>query len=419
MMISKGKVGAAALAFAWVLVFVSIGREPEFNNRQLGGVKSSHPFIDESGTLQIHRKPEIPPCRFFTWSKLGDRIEPEREIKAIHYHFDDCAENQLGNRLGEHYMFYLLANSARLPYQMSCGDPKASNDTVTITDPTSSLKGRFESVLRNIAVDLQEPGPVPKDPWGGQEWGPQHVCQNCARGGWWCQLGLHVMVDVFVPDMKKLAYDTEIGNSFEPEDAVIHLRLGDALKGKKDENIGLLPHGAYIEILEQIEKESGSLKSIGVVTQPFKKKLVRSFDATSATLAKSRLVAFDLIEHIRSKFPQAIVSIHNGDDEIPLKSYARLIRAKKVAICGASTFCTMPVLATEGKGYLFRGEKHSPWAQHVADFQDNIRTFKVPRLANNYTDQLNDVQLLHWLRYQLPHAGEFAITGPPMIRNKL
>jgi len=420
-MVSKERVGA--LAIVWILVYVSTerwsneSRVDSGESRQLK-VQASHPFVDSEGTLQIQRKPEIPPCRFFTWMKHDDKIEPEREIKAIHYHFDNCAENQLGNRLGEHYMFYLLANSGRLPYKMTCGDPATSNETIAIIDPSSSHKGEYESVLRNIAVDLKEPGPVPIDPWGGQAWDPYTVCGHCARGGWWCKIGLNVMMDVIVPDMRKLAYETEIGKSFEPEDAVLHLRLGDALKGSKDEGIGLLPHGAYIEILEEAEKEQGPLTTIGIVTQPFKKKLVRSFDSSSATLAKSRLVAFDLVAQIKSKFPQAIVSIHNGDDEIPLKSYARLVRAKKVAICGPSTFCTMPVLATEGKGYLFRGEKHSPWAQHVAQFNDNIKMFKVPRLSNNYIDKLNDTQLLHWLRYQLAHAGEFTIAGPPLVRNE-
>jgi hypothetical protein len=418
-MLSKERFVAVSLL--WALIFVSIERQWTSNGeaRQLEGKpQRSQSIIDDGGVLAIHRMPEFPPCRYFTdLPHGGGKIEQEREIKSIHYHFDNCAENQLGNRLGEHYMFYMLANAVRLPYKMTCGEE--SNETIDIIDPSSRIKGEYESVLRNIAVNLTEPGPVPKDQWGGQDWDAEQVCKHCPRGGWWCQIGLNVMMDVIVPDMKRLAYETDIGNSFEPEDAVIHLRLGDALKGHKDEGIGLLPNGAYLDILQMIENQDGPLSTIGIVTQPFEKKLVRSFDGGTETLAKSRLVAFDLVEQLRSKFPHAIVSIHNEDDDVPLKAYARLVRAKKVAICGASTFCTMPVLATDGKGYIFRAEKHSPWAQHVTQFKHNIRTFKVPRLSNNYTDKLNETEILNWLHNQRADAGEFVISAPPLIRNEV
>jgi hypothetical protein len=412
------------ISLLWALNFVSIERKwtrrtTTTTPRQLKGKHlKTLPIIDDNGVLTIQRMPELPPCRFFTDLPHGNsKIEHDREIKAIHYHFNDCAENQLGNRLGEHYMFYMLANAVRLPYRMTCGE--RSNQTIDIIDPTSFTKGEYESVLRNIAVNLTEPGPVPKDQWGGQDWDAKQVCEHCPRGGWWCQIGLNVMMDVIVPDMRRLAYETDMGKSFEPEDAVIHLRLGDALKGQHDEGIGLLPNGAYLDILEEIEKEEGPLSTIGIVTQPFKKKFVRSFDGASETLSKSRLVAFNLVEQLRAKFPHAIVSVHNGDDDVPLKAYARLVRANKVAICGASTFCTMPVLATNGKGYIFRAEKHSPWAQHVAEFKDNIRTFKVPRLSNNYAGKLNETEILDWLHNQRADAGEFIISAPPLIRNEV
>jgi hypothetical protein len=154
-----------------------------------------------------------------------------------------------------------------------------------------------------------------------------------------------------------------------------------------DEGLGLLPHQAYLEILKTMQHESGPLNSIGIVTQSFVKARVRSFDAQDATLAKSRLVAYDLAEHLRTTFPQAEVTLFNGASEIPLRSYARLVKARKVAICGPSTFCTYPVLATQGVGYLFQGHtNHSPRVQHVQ--LNNIRTFVVPRLANHFAGQL-------------------------------
>ncbi|KAI2493693.1 hypothetical protein MHU86_20837 [Fragilaria crotonensis] len=438
-MVSKKHVAAATLALTWITLLVATKDTQEqldnYTNavhRKLN-VPLSKVIVDENGILQVRRKPETPPCNFFTnYSRETQQtFSPEdgRQIKGLHFHFDDCAENQLGNRLGEHYLNYLLANSARIPYHMSCGDTNDyenhSNNvtkaipTVVTTDPTSALKAQHESVLRHLHVHLMEPGPQPHDPWGGQSWAPENLCQHCSRGGWWCPIGLNAVIDVIRQDMLKLV-NTSVGQSFEPDDAVIHLRLGDALRGTKDEHIGLLPHQTYEWILQSIEHEQGPIKTIGIVTQPFKRELVRSFDVAPSTISKSKLVAYDLVDYLQTKFPNATITIHNGPDEIPLKSYARLLRANKVAVCGPSTFCTMPVLAMQTAiGYIFRGEKHSPWAKHVAQFSDNIRTYKVPRLANNYTDKLNDEEILFWLRNQLPHVGDFTINGPPLVRNEV
>ena len=439
-MISKKQVAAAAIALTWIALLVAtkdtmqqLDNYKNAMHRKLH-VPSSKVILDEHGILQVRRKPETPPCHFFANfnRETQQTLSPEdgRQIKGLHFHFDDCAENQLGNRLGEHYLNYLVANSARIPYHMSCGDTDEyeNNDTnnvtkaittVVTTDPTSALKAQHESVLRHLHVHLLEPGPQPHDPWGGQIWTPEDLCLHCNRGGWWCDIGLNAVIDVIRQDMIKLV-NTSVGQSFEPDDAVIHLRLGDALKGTKDEHIGLLPHQTYEWILQNIEREQGPIKTIGIVTQPFKRKLVRSFDVAPSTISKSKLVARDLVDYLRSAFPNATIAIHNGRDEIPLKSFARLIRANMVAVCGPSTFCTMPVLATQTAiGYIFRGEKHSPWAKHVAQFSNNIRTYKVPRLANNFTDKLSDEEILFWLRNQLPHVGDFTIDGPPLVRNEV
>lgn len=452
----KRKLAALALAVTWIVLLL-VTEDTGSSSQQQNNmdetishrsllVPPSKVILDENGILQVRRRPEIPPCQFLatgfdketqvTMTSASDEYgndtggQQQRQIKGLHFHFADCAENQLGNRLGEHYLNYLLANAARIPYRMTCGggddddydnhdNSTATASTVVTTDPTSMLKEPHESVLRHISVNLHEPGPQPHDPWGGQPWAPANVCLHCSRGGWWCPIGLNAMIDLIRADMWKLA-NTNVGQSFEPDDAVIHLRLGDALKGTKDEHIGLLPHQTYAWILQNMEQERGPIETIGIVTQPFSRKHVRSFDFAPTTISKSKLVARDLVDFLQSKFPNATITIHNGPDEIPLKSYARLIRANKVAVCGPSTFCTMPVLATQTAiGYVFRGEKHSPWARHVAQFSDNIRTYKVPRLANNYTDKLNHEQIVFWLRNQLPHVGDFTINTPPLLRNEV
>jgi hypothetical protein len=222
--------------------------------------------------------------------------------------------------------------------------------------------------------------------------------------------------DKIIQDMWRIA-QTDIGQSFEPDDAVIHLRLGDALSSHRDtdEGIGLLPHRAYSQILQEVQRTKGLITTISLITMPFTRDDVRAYERH--LIDRSKLVAEDLQSYLAKEFPRAKVEIHNGHSEIPAKAYARLTRAKKVAVCGSSTFCTYPVLAVrEAIGYIFRAEKHSPWAVRAATKYDNIRTYKVPRLTNNYTCKLSDTDLLMWLREQDPNVGGLVVNGPPLLR---
>ena len=224
-----------------------------------------------------------------------------------------------------------------------------------------------------------------------------------------------------VQDMQWLAHHTDTAHRIQHDhdDAVIHVRLGDVFRGQNDQKIGLLPHGAYSDLLSQNEQQqddTGPLQSIGIVTQAFEKQHVRSFDKNARLLHRSQLVALDLQRHLQTLFPSAIVRIHNGPDETPLHSMVRLIQAKRIAICGPSTFCTLPTLATNGKGYFFRGEKHSPWVHRlVRRFPERLESFTAPRLANNYTTVLSDEEILMWVRNQ-PTRMNDAISSPPLLR---
>ena len=114
------------------------------------------------------------------------------------------------------------------------------------------------------------------------------------------------------------------------------------------------------------------------------------------------------------------VTIHNGPEETPLKSYACLIRAKKVSVSGSSTFCTLPVLVNrEGIGFIFRTKKHNPLAVKAATKYDKIMTWKVPRLAKHLISRLNNMQILRWLRNQDAQAGEHIIGEEPLIPPRL
>ena len=396
------------------------------------------PILQENGTMLVSRLNEIHPCDYFVPRKLPNGTTllrtfdpPDSPIHRIHFHFDDCSEHQLGNRLGEHYLRYLLANALQIPYQMSCGDPSDDNPYQNLRPQQQQQQHnpKQESVLKHLQNTISPswtiPGPVPHGLGGTVEpdtvWSPAKVCNACRGAGWHCPEGIHTLHHSMVQDMQWLAHHTDTAHRIQHDhdDAVIHVRLGDVFRGQNDQKIGLLPHGAYSDLLSQNEQQqddTGPLQSIGIVTQAFEKQHVRSFDKNARLLHRSQLVALDLQRHLQTLFPSAIVRIHNGPDETPLHSMVRLIQAKRIAICGPSTFCTLPTLATNGKGYFFRGEKHSPWVHRlVRRFPERLESFTAPRLANNYTTVLSDEEILMWVRNQ-PTRMNDAISSPPLLR---
>lgn len=382
-------------------------------------LSKQNPIVKRDGTLLVQRNSKFQPCDYFVKATApgGKLLHSPVPIRRLHYHFDNCFEDQLGNRLGEHYLRHLTANALGIPYRMSCGNP-SEQKTASINQLYQNIVR--ESVLKNLETDESEPGPVPVDPRTGAAWSIERVCRSCRSAGWPCSSGLEVMYPNIKADMQKLAFDTFTGQSIaDPDDAVIHLRLGDAIKDRDgvDEGIGLLPNLAYIKILQRVEAGFGPITSIGLVTQAFDKHLVRAYDVDESSLSKSELVSNQLVDHLHEHFPNATIRIHNGPMETPLKSMARLIKAEKVAICGPSTFCTMPVLSvTKGQGYLFRGKKHSPWAHKVTELYHNLHSFSSPRLANHYAARLDESLLLHWLWNQPPWVGGPVIQGSPLMR---
>lgn len=408
----KAKVILTATS-VFFLIFADFDDGMSGRSRLLKAPLVTNPVVLRDGTLLVGRRSEVRACDYFTKRRAHPRKVPPRDITGIHYHFDDCSEHQLGNRLGEYYQRYLLASSARLPYRMTCGDVNSSSTKQIIN--LNRVEQEDESVLKHLEGHYG----VPEK----QHWTVEEVCRHTGGAGWDSKDGPERMMDIFRKDMAYLAYNTTTGESIqnETEDAVIHLRLGDALKGANDQRIGLLPHKAYANILQETMKQKNlsTIETIGIVTQPFERGLARGFDRMQVTLDKSRAIAIDLQRYLAKIWPKAKIRIHNDEHEIPLKSFARLIRAKQVAVCGSSTFCTYPVLSVgeNALGYVYRTERHSPWAPKLEGVLPNIRTFVAPRLANNFTAKLDIDTLIYWLRNQDLEVADLVIDQDPLIRN--
>jgi hypothetical protein len=221
------------------------------------------------------------------------------------------------------------------------------------------------------------------------------------------------MTQIVQESMLKLTPNSALGQVIKAEDAVIHLRLGNAVTGGRDMGTGLLPFRSYVRLLKRYEQKNGNLETISVVTQSFVENRTRAEDLVG--LERTRGIAVSFVKYIQEYFPRANVELRNSGLDNPLVSFLRLLRAKKVAICGASTFCTYPVLANQqALRYLYLSEKLNPWVKRV-HFMDNVQVWNAPRVTNNYAGSLTDPQLMHWLRHQDPDAAD-VITGPPLFR---
>jgi hypothetical protein len=351
-------------------------------------------YVQDDGTLYVTQTEESQACSFFTdLPGLPKRIEgkPSR----LHFHLDDCSDDHLGMKLSEYLGHYLLANAAQIPYTMTCGNGSDED------------KG---SVIGFLQVNNSIAGPPPTD-MSGHVYSMYDVCFNCYGLNWWCDRGLELTYDIFKENMWRLA-TTKVGEEVESEDAVIHLRLGDALTGGVDEGTGLLPFMFYSRLLKLAESQSGPLQTISVVTQVFDEESARPEDIES--IKGTELIAHDFVAYLREFFPDSIVKLHNSISDTPFVAYVRLTKANKVAICGSSTFCTYPVLANPNLKFLYESRKLNPWVNRIG-YLENVRTFEAPLLTNNYIGSLTDEQVLMWLRNQNPNSNEI-IFSPPLIR---
>lgn len=145
----------------------------------------------------------------------------------------------------------------------------------------------------------------------------------------------------------------------ELDDVTIHLRCGDI--GRQDHGLyGLFPFKVYSKLIPK------TATSIGIVTAPFNQNRAGwgpgdpQLNEAVATAAKS---------FIQSAFPQAIVSIRNDDRDTHDIVFVRLMLANHT-ICGSSTFCLFPALASKGKSYILHSPLyggHPTWLDTVAE----------------------------------------------------
>ena len=317
------------------------------------------------------------------------------------------ADDMFGNRLAVIYGMKMLAYAMRKPFTFTCG----------MAEGESPLGAAYFMELNSNI-----PGPVPNT--DGREYSVDEICGDVCNGRIcdWSHGNLDVAADAMIADWKQLA-SPEITSITDYDDAVIHLRLGDGLYSTVggNEGKGVFPHATYINLLKQAEDEKGAISTISIVTAPFKGAKLRPFDKGFTSL--SEMIALDLIRALQEAFPDARVRLLNSPDSTIIESLARLVHARKAAICGCSTFCPYALLATEGIGFMYKPVgAQNDWVRHAAERYPNFRLFETPMLnglmiANEKTKwSLPEAHVFGWLRKQDIAVGNVDIHSAPIFR---
>ena len=348
-------------------------------------------------------------------------------ITRVHIHFHDCRdESKLARNLNDYFGAYLIANTAQVPFTMTCGNPHQNPPT---------------TAMMHLMTDNRYPGPVPKDSRGKAFDSVQDLCvQYCSSLAPGCDKGLYLISDMMRETMQRMAAAVQStpATSFESDDVVIHVRLGystlyplsQAATARELPTSGLLPHQVYSKLIREIQTEKGYAETISIVTQSF-----AALEGSLTTLQqdqtrdRSELIARDLVEYLQETFPRATIRLHNRLDDSPTKAQARLVAAKKGAICGVSSFCTSPVLSVRNDydsvsaiGYLLDGGSVThrvEWAHWACENYLDVRKFSSPLLSNTVIPQLTDREILDWLRQQSPQVNgrpdDVIVTARPIL----
>ena len=387
---------------------------------QLIGIEKYRAAEDKSkilndGTYLIFQKtPHISFSDDYMKPDLCSKLITEPgKIKRVHYHGGNCEgfDNQFGNRLGYAYGMKMITAAANIPFYFTCDRFESPNGA---------------AFLMNLNPRNDEIGPAPKNT-EAEDLSLKDVCRPCGNNfcGWNGD-STYMAADTMISDWSRLA-ESYSDDPTDHDDAVIHLRLGDAMYARSgfSEDKGLFPHKTYIKLLKQAESEKGSIDSIGIVTAPFKGEFVRKLYDSGST-STSEMIAMDLVDALQEAFPRAKVTIHNSPRETIVQANSRLVNARKVAVCGCSTFCPYPLLATKGIGYMFGppSTKHhqNAWIFNAAKRFEHFRLFETPMLnglvINNFKtgEKLDMDVLLEWLRHQDPNAGNIDIMEEPIFR---
>lgn len=284
--------------------------------------------------------------------------EPWRHSEGLTWKMNDCqgqAGSVLGNHLSRWYMIRAVAAKAGVTVQMSC---------------ESSVTDRIETTI--------PPENTVFDRVNGDTFSWRNFCRSCEVDDGRCLYphaietgGLETMRSVVVNDLRALSMNVlseKPGLLDEIDDVSIHLRCGDI--GRQDHALyGLVPFRSYESLIPQ------GATSIGIVTAPFAQDR-EGWGPGDPELNEAVVTATR--NYLRKAFPKATVTIRNSHDDTLDVVYTRLIQAN-TTICGPSTFCVFPAIASVKQSYIMESELfggEASWLAKVSESDPSVHYVK-------------------------------------------
>lgn len=163
--------------------------------------------------------------------------------------------------------------------------------------------------------------------------------------------------------------DAPLVPGIEIDDAAIHFRCGDIMGASQHGSFGFLKFTVYKKYI------SSSVRSIGIITQPFdyEGQLRKGADSRAAVLNRCKVVTLELKQYLEENFKDATVNIWNDINETLPTAYSRLIMAKQTFV-SISSFGAFAALSSFGTGYMRKPNFRDPpnlWSEAVAEFYDD------------------------------------------------
>ena len=257
-----------------------------------------------------------------------------------------CAGDSSGNTIGKYWALRALAafSGARVLILRACPAPFNEMDFPENWLPEVVPPGALERMqspsrqhFRALCTKMQHPSRA-----------------RMLDGGLWMQR------DWWYPFLPQLAHELRAAVSayaaqaaprLQLDDAVVYVRLGDALTDRSADKFGIFTFAALEQLIPP------DVRSIGVITQhnphaacdATRPCVVGSHCRSRCDCASSRAVLL-LRASLAIMRPAAAVTVRHS--EPVMASWARLALAPAVTICPPSTFCLWPTIAARGVGYF-------------------------------------------------------------------
>lgn len=296
-------------------------------------------------------------------------------VETVYYLSNTCDDRNIGNKLSRLYMSNAMATAIGAEFLYLCpthidienSGSIMSRLTRVRMDSGSNLRQQHEQKMKSL-----------EDICGACDSDHPHKCDSGEIG---------LAVPIAVDDLQRISIHA---SDFQEDafDIAIHYRCGDIL-GLHTQKYGILPHSTFVRLIEARHDRDDNI-SIAILNG---NQSTRPKDVEFKGACQS--IVEDFIGHLKQNFPNARISApSNGSVAV---DYFRLIRARSMAICGASTFCLWPTLANPNSRIY--NSRLFPWIKSL--YGKNYKIFDSAMLKPKNNQTILDMgvaSILAWLQ---------------------